>query len=437
MFRSRARGSRAWFLACSTALAMQVVLPAWAAVDSEEASIATADTVPWTLGSTVRRVIEVAPERRAADAEVAAREGDLKRDTAFPNPTVEGRVDQKLGLDDGAGGTDVTQLSITQPLPLWRLPHQRAQAKANLDAARAARSYGQLLLENEAARAFHQLQLAEAGRRLASKRADAAMRYGEPKSASGMVRYLSALDRTRLSILKESARQELATADGEWREAATQYRRLLSLPETKTPITASLNTLPPLPAIDEIEARLDAHPAMILSQRQIEASRASIGAARASRFADPTLTLLRERDVLGGERQDYWGITLGVELPFWNLNRGAVDTAVANVNRAEAEADARRRDLDAALRASHQRLARLIEQAEHFAEKVLDPSRQFLELTGRSFAAGELGVLALLDANNNYFDAERQHLELVAEAALAAADLRLAAGESLLQEGQP
>jgi len=397
-----------------------------------------ADTVAWTLGPAIQRAIEVAPESRAAEAEVAVREGDLKRDSAFPNPTVEGRVDQKLGLDDGAGGTDVTQIAIAQSLPLWRRQYQRAQAEASLDAARAARRYRQLLLENEATRAFHQLQLAQARQRLAGERADAAMRYGESKRAGGgLVRYLSALDRTRLAILKESARLELVAADGEWREASARFSKLLGLPDAETPVTTSLNPLAPPPALAEYQARLDAHPALVASQRDIEAARAAIGAARASRFADPTLTVSRERDVLGGTRQDYWGVTLGVQVPLWNLNGGAVDAAVANVSRTEADADARRRDLDAALRASHLRLARLIEQADQYAAKVLDPSRRFLDLTGRSFAAGELGVLALLDANNNYFDAAKQHLELVAEAALAAADLRLAAGESVLKGVQP
>lgn len=400
--------------------------------------VAALNTMPWTLGSAVQRVLAVAPEGRGAEAEVAVRAGELDRDTAYPNPTVEGRIDQKLGLDDGAGRTDLTQLAISQPLPVGRLGRQREQAEANLGAARAALRYRQLLLENAAARAYHQLQLTEARRRLASDRAEAAIRYGEPNRArGGLVRYLSALDRTRLSILKESAQLELTNADGDWREAATLYRQLLALPETETLITASPGPLTPPPPLAGYQARLAGHPAILASQREIEAARAGIGAARANRFADPVLTLFRERDMLGGARQDYWGVMLGVQVPLWNSNSGAVSTALANASRSEADANARRRDLETALRTSHSRRSRLVEQAGQYASRVLEPSRRFLELTGRSFAAGEVGVLALLDANNNYFDAEQQYAGLVMEAALAAADLRLAAGESVLKAVQP
>jgi outer membrane protein TolC len=53
-------------------------------------------------------------------------------------------------------------------------------------------------------------------------------------------------------------------------------------------------------------------------------------------------------------------------------------------------------------------------------------------LTRRSFAVGELNVLSLVDANNTYFDALARYLELQQESAIAAADLRLASGISLL-----
>lgn len=392
----------------------------------------------WTLESSVQRVLEVAPERRAAEADIAAREGELARDTAWPNPTLEGRSDRKLGIEDGTGGSDVTQIAVTQPLPLLRLSRQRTQAEANLAAAQAARRYRRLLLENQVARAFHQLQLAETKHALARERAEAAQQYAEPVGAGDrLVRYLAPLDRTRLSILRESARQALVAADGEWSEAAARFRALLALPGEETPATGPLNAPAPPPSLPGLDARLDAHPALIASQRELDAARAGVDVARSSRFADPTLTLFRERDVLAGSRRDYNGVMLGVQIPIWNLNRGGVDRAAAEASRAEATTEAQRRDLGVALRDSYLKLTRLVQQAEHYRANVLEPSRRFLELTRRSFAAGEANILALVDANNIYFDAAQRHLELLAEGQITAADLRLATGQSLLPEQQP
>ena len=400
--------------------------------------MALAQDKVWTLESTIQHVVDIAPEIRAADAEVTARKAELTRDTAWPNPTVEARADQKLGIEDGSGGTDLTQLAITQPIPLTRLSRQRTQAESNLTAAQAARRYQRLLLENEATRAFQALQFADARQRLAHERLNAAQQYGAAaRPGDRLVRYLSALDRTRLSILRESAHQSALAAEGVHREAAARFRRLLALVGEEEPAVTPF-TLPAAPApLAALEAGLDQHAALVAARSDLDAARAGIEVARASRYADPTVSLFRERDILGGSRRDFNGVMVGVQVPLWNLNRGPVDRAAAEASRAEATRDARRRDLEIALRESHSRLTRLVSEAGHYADSVLEPSRRFLELTRRGFAAGESSVLALLDANNSYFDAAERHLEMLAEAASAAADLRLATGEPVTQEAKP
>ena len=119
----------------------------------------------WTLQSSIQRGLMVAPELRAAEAEIAARTGGLTEVAAWPNPSVALRADQRLGLEDGRGGYDLSQVTINQPLPLNRLEHQRRAAEAGLAAARAAQRYQRLLLETRTAQAFHALQQA-AGRQL-------------------------------------------------------------------------------------------------------------------------------------------------------------------------------------------------------------------------------------------------------------------------------
>src|SRR3990167_2660374 len=101
--------------------------------------MAAADVATWTLESTIQRVVQVAPEGRAADAEVAAREGELTQAGSWPNPTVDLRADDRLGQEDGRGGTDFTQLALSQPLPLRRVPRERAAAEARLDGAEGGR----------------------------------------------------------------------------------------------------------------------------------------------------------------------------------------------------------------------------------------------------------------------------------------------------------
>ena len=389
----------------------------------------TAQAQVWTLESSIQQATAVAPELRAAQAEVNARAGERTQAGAWPNPTVEIRGDEKLGLEDGRGGYDLNQVSITQPLPLGRLAHQRRAAEAGLEAARATQHQQRLQLENRTAQAFHALQLAAERQRLAQERL--AFADGVRSGSDRLVRYLSPLEHARLHILRETARQDVALAEGKWSEAASQFRAFLALPPDSQPEAAALTALATPAALTELQGRLATHPALRASQYARDASRAQVKVARAQRFADPSVSIFRERDYLAGSRQDYTGVMLGVQIPLWNGNGGSVARAVAEVDKADALLAAQRRDLESGLRQNHLHLGHLIEQAEHYRTRLLTPARQVLDLTRKGFATGEQNGLALVDASNTYFEAQARYLELLHDAWVEAAELRLAAGLAL------
>ncbi len=393
----------------------------------------------WTLGSAVRRVREIAPETRAADADVAARAGELRTASSFPNPTIEIRADDKLGQEDGRGGTDFTQLALSQPLPLRRLGRERRAAQARLAASEAGRRYRLLQIERETAEAFYAAQLAQDRLALARERSEQTDIYpGSGQRRDPLKRYLAPFDRTRLAILREEANQAVAAAEREYQKALTTLRARLGL-SADAGIELAPAVLPPAPSVLETLVRdLDNQPAVAAARSSHDAAVAGVEAARSQRFADPALNLFRERDVLANERRDVTGIGISVQLPLWNTNRGPIDQAVAEAARAQAELDVERRDALARLQSSYTELTRLRAQSERVRDQLLEPARKLHELARRSFSAGEINVLALIDATNAYYDARARYLDLLAQAQLTAAELRLAAGSSLLgSEGRP
>lgn len=405
--------------------------------------IATAQNDLWTLESATQRAVEIAPEMRAAEAEVAAREGELTQAGNFPNPSIEARADDKLGIEDGRGGTDLTQLALSQPLPLRRLARQRAAAEASLEGARATRRYQRLLLEREVARVFHALQLTAAQRRLAEERLQLQLIAEYPNGArqgkrDRLVRYLTPLERRRLAVLREEANQAVIAAEREQQQAAIEFRARLGLPADAQPEPAELKA-PMAPAeLEALTREIDSHPALVAARQELEAARAGIAVAESQRFADPALNLFRERDALAGSRRNVTGIGVSVQVPLWNANRGPVDKAKADAAGTQARLDAVSRDARSRLAQAHANLQRLLIQTERLRANLLDPAREVFDLTRRGFAAGESNILALVDANSTYFDARARYLELLAESALAAADLRIALGRSVLApEAQP
>lgn len=407
--------------------ALFVSLFAFGAMNSAKAQ----DNSEWTLESAVQRVLAVAPQRYAAEAEVVARAGDVRQAGVWPNPTIELGASDAMGKEDGQGGTDLNQVTFSQPLPLsGRIGLQRSQAQSDLEQAQAEVDQQRLDLEHEAARALHWLQRARDELHLAEQRlviADELQNIGRRREQAGD---LSRLERLRLDVVRESAKQMIAMAEGEYGEAVAEFRTLLGLSEPE-PRPVSLNGPPLLPRLAELEMRLDSHPALIAIGHGIEAAGHGVQVARANRFADPELWLSRERDFLGGERQDVTAFGVSVTLPLWDRGVGRIDTAQANKQKLQYERDALQRRLHSRLLLNHLHLTHLIEQSEEYRAKVLEPAEEIFQLTRKSFAAGEVEVLHMVDSVGTFFDARIRYLELLSEAWLEAAELRVAAGLSL------
>ena len=400
---------------------------------------AEADRGVWTLESVTRRAIEVAPEIRAAGAEVQARAGELTQAGSWPNPTIDLRADNRLGQEDGRSGTDFTQLALSQPLPLRRVARERAVAEARLAGAEEGRRLRRIELERAAAQAFHELQLAQAKLDVARARLKETENYpGAAGTRDRLVRYLAPLERARLAILREEANQAVTTADREREQALIAFRARLALPSGALVEVAPLAE-PSVPsAIEALEKNLEAHPLLAAAHREQEAAEAGIAAAQSQRFTDPAFNLFRERDFLNGARRDVSGMGVSVQIPLWNTNPGVVDKARAEALRARTEYEIVLRDTRERVQRAYAELTRTLTQAARVRTSLLEPAQRLDELARRSFAAGEANVLALIDAANSYFDAQTRYTELLARAQQARAELRFAAGQSLsVEETQP
>lgn len=389
----------------------------------------------WTLESSIQRVVDIAPEMQTADAEIGKQQGKLEQADTWPNPSISIQVDDTLGLEDATGGYDVTQFSISQPLPLGRLEHQRRQAEARLASAQAKRRHQQLLLEYKVAKRFHAVQLVEAELQLAKERLQQAGRYqntGRGRSNDPLIRYLTPLETMRLDIVLQAAKQAVEVAEGEFNEVTVSFKALLGIPIDHQLTLAPLTLAPTLDGFNALENSMQNHPALEADKQAIVSSQAGIAVARKQRFADPTLTLSRGKGFYANRRQESTGIMLNVQIPLWNRNNGRVTQARYAVNLARAELLLKQRELRTNLQKSYLHLGHLIGQAEHYRSQLLKPAQRMFTLTRKGFQAGELNILTLIDANNTYFDAQARYFELLQQGWLELAEVRVSAGLSLL-----
>ena len=275
-------------------------------------------------------------------------------------------------------------------------------------------------------------------RSLAKKRLQQASHYqntGRKRTANDpLVRYLSPLERMRLDIEFQAARQTLAVAEGAHNEIAAGFKALLgiSLDNNLSPIP--LKSVSEPENISALKNTLRVHPALEADKQTIASSRAGVAVAKSRRFNDPVITLFQGQDYLGGRRQDTNGVMLSIQVPLWNLNNGRVTQAHYAVHQAQADMKQTQRELQTNLYKSYLHLGHLIKQADHYRHRLLQPAKKVFTLTRKGFHAGEVNVLTLIDANNTYFDAQERYLELLQQGWQELAELRKSTGLSVLSK---
>jgi cobalt-zinc-cadmium efflux system outer membrane protein len=392
---------------------------------------AKAETQPWTLEASVRQAMLSAPELKRSLAQIGARKEDIKLSTMWPDPSIELRVDNKLGKGDGNGGYDLTDVVISQPIPLSRMKYQQSAAEARLGATEYSHDYQALLVQNRVAKVFHQLQLAAAEMSLAQKRlqlADELERLSRKNANGVVVRYLTPLEKMRLRIIREEASQAASSAEGMYSEALSEFARLLGIETDSAATVTELKPVTVMPERASLFASLNSHAQLVSQQQQLVAATRQIDVARNSQLADPTLSLFRSRDTFTSGREDVYGVMVNVQIPLHSRKSAAVSKANYRASEQRIELGRIRRDLEINLQRSYEHLHHVVGQAEDYRTRVLAPAAKMLELTRGGFTSGELNMLNLVDANNTYFDARLNYLKLLYQARTELADLRLYAG---------
>lgn len=395
-------------------------------------AIAQPITQQWTLESSVQQALSAAPELKKSMAEIGARQADITLSSMWPDPSIEFRVDNKLGQDDGSGGYDLADVTISQAIPLSRTRYQQSAAEANLKASQFSREHRALLVQNRVSKVFHQLQLASAELSLAEKRLQLADELSGQtrKNAQGViVRYLTPLEKMRLTIIREEAHQAASSAEGKYNEALNEFAKLLGVETDRAATVAALQPIDDLPDINHLFSLQDKHAQLSSQQQQLLAANHEIDVARSSQLQDPTISLSRSRDTFSGGRDDVYGVMLNVQIPIHNRKTTAVSKASYQASQQRIELQRLKRELQINLKRGYTHLNHVVEQAANYQRKVLKPAKKMLDLTNKGFTSGELNILSLVDANNTYFEARMRYLELLYQAWAELADVKLFAGQ--------
>ncbi|ELX08355.1 cobalt-zinc-cadmium resistance protein CzcC [Janthinobacterium sp. HH01] len=375
-------------------------------------------TAPLTLEQAITQALSTSPQLRSAAQSVAIAEGARVQAGMRPNPELSLL---REGMSSTTGRTDTYQLSQLLELGDKRgarikfAEQDQAFARGDTNVAAAELRANVIAAYFEALTAREHVALAKESLTLASKATNAAGR----RVAAGKI---SPLEQTRSSVAEAGARLELSQALA---DAALAKRRLAAFwgstqPEARPLVAPEIN-LAAIPALPELQTRLEASPQMQRARIQIAREEARLNLAKADRVPDLTVTLGRKKDSLTNVSQTVVGVA--IPLPLFNRNQGNLLSALRRVDKARTDAEIEYLNAIQALADAHQRATVSQEQIESMRKEILPAAQSAFDAAVTGFELGKFGFIDVLDAQRTLFQSRAQYLSALSARFRSLADL--------------
>lgn len=294
---------------------------------------------------------------------------------------------------------------------------QISQRSADIDmAALTARA--------AAAAAFYRALHAERSREVARQAEQLAGDLGNAASARFEAGETAVLDVNLARVEQARAKRDRLSAEGLLERAHGELREILALPpESAFAVKGDWPGAAP-PSLDALLSRIADRPDVrSLTAGVIEAD-ADWRLTQAMRRPDLIAGVGLRRE--GGE--PVAGAHVGFSIPLFQRNVGVLASAAARIDAARLSLDARRRALDTRIRSAHTQYTMALEALNALTAGGLPLIEENEQLARESYQAGKLNLVDLLVIRREGFAARRETLDAQLSVALAATELRLAAG---------
>lgn len=384
------------------------------------------------LREAVAAALENNPELEAAGHALDASAARIRQAELWPNPELRLEAENIGGSGDFAGVESAeSTLWLTQRIELGGKRSARvAVAERERDAATTGASLRRAALVARATQAFVAVLAAQAQLRQAEQLHELGDRSVAGVAAQVRAGAAPETDAMRVRLVRDEAEllrlrreQELAAARADlvalWGGGGPPFTRA----------TGDLAAAPAPPPLAPLLARVDDAPELARWQREVATRAAAVSVQRAGAVPDVFLT--------AGPRyfNDTGDVALvaeiGLPLPVFDRNQGALSEARARLAEGEAEQRAAAAALGAAVTRAHAAWSAAWAQATALRERLLPAARAALTSSRQGYARGVLRLDELHDAQRALFDLRGREIEALADCHLASAELIRLLGEEV------
>lgn len=397
-----------------------------------------ADLPVLTIDEAATRALRHNPRLAAFAREVEARESETLQAGLRPNPELSVEMENFAGSGEFSG-TDNAEATVrlSQRVELGGKRERRRQL-ARLDRDVTEKQY-ELARSEVLAEADERFVAVLAAREKVDLAAEQlaltrkVLQTVEDRVTSGKtariekVRFRTLVTEARLR--HEKARQGLAAAR---KSLAT----LWGSEEADFSAThGAFQQVRKIPGWSELVSRLAESPAVVVQKSAVHRADRAVDLERANRIPDLTVSLGVKEERRSGDNALL--AEVGIPLPLFDRNQGAVAAARSRRAKAQSEAEAARMQLQDELAETWRRLSDAYSEVKTLHEEILPANRESFDAIVYGYQAGKFEFLDVLDAERSLFEAKSRYIEALSDYHQAVSEAeRLLGGELFTNEGE-
>jgi len=356
------------------------------------------------------------PALRIAVAKVEAACGNWEQSGLYPNPTA-GYVANDIGDNGSAGkqGGFVSQEVVTAD----KLRLNRGAAAQLVRRMRQDLAAQRLRVTTDVRTRYYEVLAAERQVQLSTRLAEIGgetLRLTESLLKPGLeATEVSRIDLLRARVDRETASIGLETAR---QNRAAAWRRLtasLGLPHMEpVELRDELEAMtPPIAWDDAVERLMRASPELSSARTEVDRLRWSLDRSWAERVPNATAMVMLQRDT--NTNENLVGVQVGMPVPVYNRNQGAIRKAEAELAAGRAETARVELFLYRNLADVYQQYASARRQVDVYRTKILPDTSESLALLENSFRHGQIDRRELLAAERPAIEVRLRYLAALVE----------------------
>ena len=385
---------------------------------------------------TLRQALAVAlmhnPELKAFSWDVRASEARQLQASLWPNPELEVEVEEVGGPGERSGfDAAETTIALSQLIELGGKSGKRVKV-ATLAKELAGLDYEAKRLDvfTDVTKAFIEVLTAQQRLKLAkellqlseellgtvTKRVDAGKDSPLEKTKAAVAHSNVKIQYRKAVQNLEFARKQLAST---W---AGQKPRFES-------IAGKLDSLSPLPSIDELTCLMEQNPDIARWSLEINKGKAFLELEKAKAISDITLSGGWQRFNETNDNAVVFGISIG--LPILNRNQGGKLEAAYALAKAREEQRAAQTRIQMELVKAYQALSNSYAEATELDKNVLEGAESVFEASKTGYSHGKLDYLHVLDAQRTFFEVKSQYIDALGSFHTAKTDVERLIGSPI------